>query len=240
MIRDTVCIFFAFSVLTGCNSGESTPVTIYPDERIRHISAVDYSSLLASVSFNSGVALEISFASAEPRTVGFTNINQGMFNDYEIVWYELINGVRLTIASQSGQFLADSGGAGSTLSSNYSFAYDSNRNGLTNMTERENGTCPWVACNEQGELLDPQEVTEIISNDVNFVLTKVGPREWLETVDTSGPHDWILSEYTTTSILLHDSTRNFWFDVDLSAGEVRVQDSPENEFRRLYIINGVQ
>jgi hypothetical protein len=59
-------------------------------------------------------------------------------------------------------------------------------------------------------------------------------------VDTSGPHSWVLSGFTRSSILLSDASRNFAMDVDLATGFVRIQDTPESEFRNLYAIDGVQ
>lgn len=237
MVRLLLC-GCALGILVGCDSADTVDITIVPEQRVRQVSAVDYSSLVASVSFNAGAAQDVVFTDSAPRTVGFNNIIQGASNSYNITWLEVIDGVRLPIASQSGEFLAGAGG--STLDAAYNFGFDSNGNNVTNLSEREAGSCPWVACDELGALVDPEEVTQVLSNSVNFLLTKTGPREFTETVDTSGPHDWLLTSFSRTSILLNDASRNFAMEVDFSTGFVRIQETPEAEFRNLYTIDGVQ
>ena len=202
MYKKLLICGYMLGLLTGCDSADTVDITIVPEQRVRQVSAVDYASLVASVSFNSGAAQEVVFTDSAPRTVGFNNIVQGVSNTYDITWIEVIDGVRLTLASQSGEFLPGDGG--STLDAAYNYGYDSNHNNITNLSEREAGTCAWVACDELGVLVAPQEVTQVSSSAVNFILSKNGPREYTETVDTSGPHSWVLSGFTRSSILLSD------------------------------------
>jgi len=259
----TKAIFlYAALTLAGCG-GSSTPMQQQPEqqpeqqnqtmseaqvklsveipEKLRTIAAVNYTSMVAVVSFNSGATTDVIFSSAAPIEKEFGNIVLDQLNTYNIKWYETIDGVRLLLTEQDGSFTANSTGRFADLDASHNdTVFDWDNDGISNFNERLNGTCPWVMCDAQNALIQPELVNTVLFDVANnYGLQKTDQLQWTET-SADNVFNWTQSDPPSRTIIyLKDLDRGSSLEVRLNSGEIWFNYNSETlgtEYFKLYDI----
>jgi len=203
-------------------SGEPVKLSVEIPDKLRTIAAVNYTSMVAVVSFNSGAATDVTFSNAAPVEKSFGSIILDQLNTYNIKWYEIVDGVRLLLTEQNGSFIANSTAMYADLDATHNDAdFDWDNDGISNFNERQNNTCPWVMCDAQNGLIQPELVTTVLYNVANnHGLQKNDQLQWTET-SADGVFNWIQSEPPSRTIIyLKDLDRGYSLEVNLKSGEI--------------------
>jgi len=222
-------------------SGEQVKLSVQIPEKLRTIAAVNYTSMVAVVTFNSGAATDVTFSSAAPVERNFSSIILDQLNTYNIKWYETIDGVRLLLTEQNGSFMANSTARYADLDAAHNDAdFDWDNDGISNFNERLNGTCPWVMCDAQNGLIQPELVNTVLFDVANnYGLQKIDQLQWTET-SADNVFNWTQSDPPSRTIIyLKDLDRGSSLEIRLNSGEIWFNYNSEElgtEFFRLYYI----
>jgi hypothetical protein len=212
--------------------------------------AVNDSNVVADLSIDEGPATRITFTDSSAKTVYLSSIMPDQSYEYTVEWYELIDGVELPLSRQTGVFTVSQDDSTANLNGDHVTDYDDDGDSTGNLTERQNGTCPWVSCDVNGNLSDPSSVMTVsLSNDET--MTYQGAGQWVETA-TITPEDeffWRTVRITRTSIFLEDINRcticspfrSWLMEIDLSKGHVMFSYNEEDDdYFKLYDIDGIE
>ncbi len=138
-------LLLMLSLLISCvgeNSNNSTLIELHSPASDRQITALNDTEWRALVQINSGSTETFFFTgSSSPVSVAIAGVQRGEINDIFIKWYEVLHGHTVEMSTQSQKFLAD----GNTLidTSHVHDIFDYDKDGVSNLVERFNGTCVW-------------------------------------------------------------------------------------------------
>ena len=140
-------VCFALAALSACDSSTSDPtipVSIGYPLADRQIQSIDNSILQIQVVVNGGAAQLFNIDSSAPTaTIDVRGILIGQSNTIQITWTENLNGFEIELARQEQVFLAEGNVVIDAFHDASAFDYDSD--GLTNLDERNEGSCVWSA-----------------------------------------------------------------------------------------------
>lgn len=139
--------FVLVAILSACDSSSSSNkeqnnITLNMPDSVLTARAVVYSNIFARVTINGADAQTFDFSDDAPRDVNVDNVILNEDNDVTIVWFERYRGRDLELARQTGTFFGDASGR-ATIALSYDYSADEDLDGVTNLSERENDTCPY-------------------------------------------------------------------------------------------------
>ena len=206
----TAALISLLSACSGSDSSSNTLTEVQLPEPIRQIAAIRYTDLFADILVDETEPQTFQLSTSESVVVHLSDIVPGMSHDIQIEWYEITDGVRLNLATQSGSFLATQG---STFSVPYVTAgFDADNDGISNFRERVNDTCPWIQCASDGRsLLNPLVALVVNMAPVGNLVqsfTRGADDQWQESGTTDNlTFNWSAASYSRTSIHLQDNER---------------------------------
>lgn len=142
--RATLLLMLSYLLIScvGENSNNSTLIELHSPVFNRQITALNDTEWRALVQVNSGSTETFFFkGSTSPVSVAIAGIQRGEINDIFIKWYEVLHGHTVEMSTQSQMFLADGNTLVDTSHVHHEFDYD--KDGLSNLVERFDGTCVW-------------------------------------------------------------------------------------------------
>ena len=143
------CFLFAGVLfIAACNSSTDTTGTtgLQPPDLLRSSQAINFSNVYAEIRVNDGAIQTFRFNTDEPVEIGLRDVNPDAVNNISITWYETFEDLPLVLATQQGQFTADT--EAGIVSINLPYDYSANDDGdtLSNIEERRLGQCPRNTC----------------------------------------------------------------------------------------------
>lgn len=238
----SLCFF-----LQACSDNPTTAIAMEVPPQLR---AVNDSNVIADLSIDAGPPTRITFTDSSAKTVYLSSIMPDQQYDYAIDWFELIDGVQLPLSRQTGVFTLSQDNSTANLDGVHLTSYDEDGDLIENLTERQNGTCPWMSCDSSGNLTDPNGVVTVsLSNDET--MTYQGAGQWVESASTLPEMQffWRTVRITRTSIFLEDMNRctscspfrSWLMEIDLSRGRVMFSYNEEDDaYFQLYDIEGIE
>jgi len=224
----TAIVLSAFS-FTACDSGlpsDNQQLKLRAPERMHNARALQYSEIYAEVSINDSAMQTIEFTINSPKQVSVTGVRLDENNTVLIDWFETFEGLPLLLARQQGDFFGDS----ETLSANADFTYDYNFDDdgdeITNITEREEGTCPRISCSSTPITFEAEDTH-------NSQIGKFDSEGIFATAEDAGNQYLAFGPYTT-EVAAGRRTAEFFLHLDnVSAdnkiiAEIDVHDSHHN------------
>jgi len=216
-------------VLQACDSNHSSSSANMMIELPAFTKTVDASNIVADVYNGTGFVSRVEFSDASPRTIPLTNIAADRNYSISIDWFEIIDGVELQLSRQTDNFTPTLNNPNININSEHNTNFTNDNDLTKNIDERKNGTCPWIACTQDGFLIDPLSVATITLSNNKAGLVYEGDRRWASTLENKLR---VLST-TRTSILLEsdvfcvtcDPFRGVKILLDFSIGEVRVNNN---------------
>jgi len=119
---------------------------------------IDYETVVAEIIANGQSKGVFTFTGAQQKTVYLSGINNELSNTITVNWYKNSNsGEKLKLADQTKTFL---GGESILIDTFYDASlYDQDGDGISNLLELQTGTCPWITCDHENELIDISKIT---------------------------------------------------------------------------------
>lgn len=212
--------------------------------------SVNYNQMMADVLIGSGPPQRVTFNSSSAKTLTISSIVPNQTYDYEVSWFEIIDGVELQLSSQTGELLVSESAPTANLNADHDTDYDADNDQIENLTERRNGDCPWVSCDESGNLVDLKDVV-IVSMSNGGTITYTGSGQWAETiVNEAGQHNYDTTQITRSSIFLEDVNRcnvcespfrGYLIEIDLSQGDINFSYNEQDDaYFKIYDVVDVE
>lgn len=234
------------SFLQACSENSTTQLELQVPPQLR---SVNYNYIVADVSIDSGSLQRVTFESSSAKTLTISSIVPGLTYDYMVSWFEIIDGVELQLSSQTGELSVSERNPIANLSANHNTNYDADNDGIENLTERRNGTCPWVSCNQNGYLVDPNNVVTVSTSN-GRTITLTGSDQWAQTiVNEAGKNDFETTQITRSTIFMEEMNRcnvcepfrDFLLKIDLSQGDIQfIYNEQDDAYIKKYDIADVE
>jgi len=152
--------------LQACSNDQSQAVAMTLDKPVL-TKAINSSNIAAELYFDGTFDQTIYFDDASAKTITFDLVSPDQSIDVLIYWYEEIDDTFLLLSRQTGNFLVTPNNPNININSEHFTSFDWDGDRASNISERRNGTCPYLACDQNGFLIKPDDVSTIELED-NF------------------------------------------------------------------------
>lgn len=206
------------TVLSGCGGGGETSTL-----QLDRSNLPGQIGLVAEVIVNGQNPATYNFDTLQPMTINLSGLSPEGANTIRVNWYKVSKGVALQLSYQNKTF--DGSGAESIDSEHLDSSFDQDGDGISNLLELRQGTCPWVACDTENNFIDINTVVGVEYSDSessitgNIILNSID--QWVETsFNASGAADLIVEsrkqETTATSIFLFNRAGNSEYNTEIN------------------------
>lgn len=219
-LRVALCCAVSVAVITGCGGGGGGETSTLQLDGSNLPSQI---GMVAEVIVNGQSPVRYTFDNSQPKTINLSGLSSDGANTITINWYKVSKGVALQLSYQNKTF--NGSGTEAIDSEHLDSTFDQDGDGVSNLLELRQGTCPWVACDTDNNFVDVNSVTGVEYVDppsgITGSIIENSIDQWVETgFDSNGTVDVVVEsrkqDTTATSIFLFNRAGNSEYNTEIN------------------------